>query len=84
MEAHAAIDGPGETVSPGAIDRVVAQHGENQERQQARQFSETERNQEEAGIERQENGDRDQEAEQELACSAGIFKALARELGVGP
>ena len=43
-----------------------------------------ERNQEERGVERHEDRDRNQEAEQQLACRAGIFEALARELGVRP
>src|SRR5262249_11414093 len=78
------IDRAGQTIAPRAIYSVLAEQGQDQEADQARQLSEAEREQEECGIERNEDCDGNQEPDQELARGSGIFEALARELGVGP
>ena len=87
MEAHAAIDRPRQSIAPRPIDRVMAEQYQQQRREQAQQLADrpgAERQQEESGIERSQDGDRDQEAEQELARGSAILEALVGELRVGP
>ena len=44
--------------------------------------AEIERRQKETGVDRNQNGNRDQEAEQQLQRRAGIFKRLAGDFSV--
>ena len=88
MKAQAAIDRAAQAVAPRPIDRVLPEHAQQHEAQHdARdlaEFTETECDDEQPGIERQQDRDRDQEAEQQLARSPDIFETLAGELGAGP
>ena len=84
MEANATIDGASETVATRAIDSIVTEKSEDKEAEQAPYLAQRKRQQKKCRVERHQDRDRNQETEQKLARGAGILKAFARKLGVGP
>ena len=66
MKAQAAIDRAGEAIAARAVDGVLAEHAQGGESNHARQLpdgAEPERRQEEAGVDRNQNGNRDQKTD---------------------
>jgi len=87
VETHATENRARETIAARAVDRILAEHAEQRESDRARQFPEhakIECRQKEAGIDWNENGDRDQETEQQFKRRAGIFERLAVDFAIGP
>ena len=87
MKAQPAIDRARQAVAAGAIDGVLAENAKRGKGNDAGQFSEDtqiERRQEKPGIDRDQKGNRNQEAEQKLERRAGIFKRLAGDFGIRP
>src|SRR5262245_36026584 len=87
MEANTAKDGPSQSIAARTIDRIMTEDGREHEADQAGQFPElvhAQSEQEEESIEWNEDGDRDQESDQQLARSPGIFERLSEHLSIGP
>ncbi len=87
VKADAAQDRAGQAVAARAVDRVVAEQCQQHEAQNAGRFADhaaAERDDEEHRIERHQDGERHQEAEQQFAGGAGVFEAVARQFGFRP
>src|SRR6266702_5925 len=87
MKANSAKDAPGQPVAARTIDREVTEDGGKHEADQAGQLSEllhAQSQQEQERVEWNENGDCNQESDQQLTCSPGIFERLSEHLSVGP
>ena len=85
MEAQSAIDGPREAVAARAVDRVLAEHAKRGKGDDAGQFPEKpeiECGQKKSGVDRNQKGNRHQEAEQQLERRAGVFERLAGDFSV--
>ncbi len=87
MEADAAIDRARQAIAPRAIDRELPEQRERGEREQSGNLADhaaAECGEKERHVDRHQQRDRDQEAEQQFARGADVFKAVARDLGVAP
>src|ERR1700730_8748848 len=87
MKADAAIDRAREAVAPRTIDRELAEQREHDERKRSRDLPEqtaAERGEKKHHVDRHQQHDGNQEAEQKLARGADVFKAVARDLGIAP
>src|SRR6266436_1665425 len=87
MEPQAAKHRAGEAVAAGAINSVLAEAGEHDERKDARQYAEYpqfQRCHEQQRINRNENADGKQEADEQFYGRAGVFERFALGLGAGP
>ncbi len=87
MAAHAAVDGAGEPVAPGAIDGELAEEEQDRKAQRTGELpdrAKPQRCHEQHQVERHQHGDGDQEADQQLGGGAGILQGFAGDFGAGP
>ena len=85
MEAQSAVDGPRKAVAARAIDRVLAEHAKRGKGQESGQFAEKpeiECGQKKSSVDRNQKGNRHQEAEQQLERRSGVFERLAGDFSV--
>src|SRR6516164_9053076 len=65
MEPHTPIDGAGETVATRAINGIMTEKNDDEEAEQAPYITRCKRQQKKCHVERDQNRERNQEAEQE-------------------
>ena len=85
IEAHSTINGPGQTISSRPIYGILPQEAENHDAQQGPySFPRRKRQEEEGGVQRNKDGDRNQKTKQQLARRTGILESFISNLRVGP
>ena len=87
IEAHAAQYRTGQPVTARSEERELAEQRQEQKadgRNRRRSALERQRRRGDRGIERTDDGDRDQKTAQELGGEPGIFQRLTADLGIRP